>query len=159
MERVAGRRFDLLGSSYDNTGALGANTWRHVEFIEQPATVLLPELEGPTDLGMPTFERPGASADAEERTEFRWLMASNVCKHCTNAAASTCAPPARCSGPSSAPWWCRRTSATAAGTAWPRPFGVIDRRIGDKNTPRLPTEAHPQHVEHDEIGIAQKCTL
>jgi hypothetical protein len=27
--------YELLGSSYDNTGALGANTWRHVEFIEQ----------------------------------------------------------------------------------------------------------------------------
>lgn len=28
--------FNLLGSSYDNTGALGASTWRHVAFIEQP---------------------------------------------------------------------------------------------------------------------------
>lgn len=26
---------ELLGSSYDNTGALGANTWRHVAFVEQ----------------------------------------------------------------------------------------------------------------------------
>ncbi|MEP6463070.1 MAG: ferredoxin, partial [Frankiaceae bacterium] len=26
---------NLLGSSYDNTGALGASTWRHVAFIEQ----------------------------------------------------------------------------------------------------------------------------
>ena len=26
---------DLLESSYDNTGALGASTWRHVAFIEQ----------------------------------------------------------------------------------------------------------------------------
>src|SRR5262249_52385139 len=25
----------FLGSSYDNTGALGASTWRHVAFIEQ----------------------------------------------------------------------------------------------------------------------------
>ena len=25
-----------LGSSYDNSGALGASTWRHVKFIEQP---------------------------------------------------------------------------------------------------------------------------
>ena len=29
------RRLDLLGSSYDNTGVLGASTWRHVAFIEQ----------------------------------------------------------------------------------------------------------------------------
>src|SRR5690349_7924422 len=29
--------FDMLGYSYDNTGSLGASTWRHVAFIEQPA--------------------------------------------------------------------------------------------------------------------------
>ena len=28
---------NLLGMSYDNTGALGASTWRHVAFIEQIA--------------------------------------------------------------------------------------------------------------------------
>lgn len=27
--------YNLTGNSYDNTGALGANTWRHVAFIEQ----------------------------------------------------------------------------------------------------------------------------
>ena len=26
---------DLLNQSYDNTGALGASTWRHVAFVEQ----------------------------------------------------------------------------------------------------------------------------
>src|ERR1700691_1941974 len=26
---------EMLGMSYDNTGALGASTWRHVAFIEQ----------------------------------------------------------------------------------------------------------------------------
>src|SRR6478735_6228074 len=30
---------ELLGSSYDNTGALGASTWRHVAFIEQPRSL------------------------------------------------------------------------------------------------------------------------
>src|SRR5512139_2827985 len=43
--------FNLLGSSYDNTGALGASTWRHVAFIEQ-----LRRLTGqdPGLIGMPT---------------------------------------------------------------------------------------------------------
>ena len=40
----------LSGMSYDNTGQLGANSWRHVAFIEQTRTV---------DLPMPTFGRPG----------------------------------------------------------------------------------------------------
>jgi len=53
---------DLIGlttESYDNSGALGANRWRHVAFIEQERLV------------------PGQ--------EMRWLMSSDVCKHCTEA--------------------------------------------------------------------------
>ncbi|WP_418608494.1 hypothetical protein [Georgenia sp. SUBG003] len=46
--------FDLLGSSYDNTGALGANTWRHVAFVEQPAG----RPAAPVSLGMPGAGRP-----------------------------------------------------------------------------------------------------
>ncbi|MER7081423.1 formate dehydrogenase beta subunit [Saccharopolyspora kobensis] len=58
---------DLTGMSYDNTGALGATTWRHVAFVEQESAV---------DLGM-----PGMGGD-----QVRWLMSSDVCKHCTHAA-------------------------------------------------------------------------
>ncbi|MER5390539.1 4Fe-4S dicluster domain-containing protein [Saccharopolyspora sp. NPDC002686] len=58
---------DLTGMSYDNTGELGATTWRHVAFVEQTSTV---------DLGM-----PGMGGD-----QVRWLMSSDVCKHCTHAA-------------------------------------------------------------------------
>ncbi len=67
--------FDLLGMSYDNTGSLGANSWRHVAFVEQPRPAV--------DLGLPSFDLPGAG-DAEH-TDFRWLMSSDVCKHCTHA--------------------------------------------------------------------------
>ncbi len=48
---------ELTGMSYDNTGSLSGSTWRHVAFIEQ-------------------ITRPGDS---------RWLMSSDVCKHCTEA--------------------------------------------------------------------------
>jgi formate dehydrogenase iron-sulfur subunit len=37
------------------------------------------------DLGMPSFSRPGDGSGAETRGEFRWLMESDVCKHCTEA--------------------------------------------------------------------------
>src|SRR5215469_4801183 len=76
---------NLLGMSFDNTGALGADTWRHVAFIEQPA--LRPEEEpgkrvgeepvpssAPVDLGMPGSAPPGANGSADGRTDFRWLM-------------------------------------------------------------------------------------
>lgn len=74
-----GDGFNLLGMSFDNTGELGANSWRHVAFIEQPA----PERET-VDLGMPDVS--GAGIDmVGQRPDFRWLMASDVCKHCTHA--------------------------------------------------------------------------
>jgi formate dehydrogenase iron-sulfur subunit len=52
------------GNSYDNTGELSATSWRHVKFIEQ----FPPE----------TLEGKGASPG-------RWLMMSDVCKHCLMA--------------------------------------------------------------------------
>jgi formate dehydrogenase iron-sulfur subunit len=79
----------LLGMSFDNTGQLGANSWRHVAFIEQQRPVR-PE---PVALGMPSVGEPDVQPVTEDRTgegseqgtELRWLMASDVCKHCTHA--------------------------------------------------------------------------
>jgi formate dehydrogenase iron-sulfur subunit len=59
---VPNKPLSLTGMSYDNTTQLDADSWRHVAFIEQ--------------------ERP--VGDPAGRT--RWLMASDVCKHCTHAA-------------------------------------------------------------------------
>ena len=63
----------LSGMSYDNTVGLGASTWRHVAFIEQPPGGGSPP-RTPKDEGV----SPGEA--------LRWLMASDVCKHCTEAA-------------------------------------------------------------------------
>lgn len=52
--------FGFTGNSYDNTSELSGTTWRHVAFVEQMGA------------------RDGEVAD-------RWLMMSDVCKHCTNA--------------------------------------------------------------------------
>src|SRR5579884_3341668 len=51
--------FALSGDSYDNTGRLSSTTWRHVAFVEQ--------------------------MDRETPAASRWMMMSDVCKHCTNA--------------------------------------------------------------------------
>ena len=48
--------FEFTANSYDNTKHLGSTTWRHVAFKEQIGT-----------------------------TEGRWLMMSDVCKHCEDA--------------------------------------------------------------------------
>jgi Fe-S-cluster-containing dehydrogenase component len=79
--------FLLTGMSYDNTAALGASTWRHVAFVEKPfETVAERPPQGPpvttetVDLGMPDIGPPAPSEDG-----VRWLMSSDVCKHCTHA--------------------------------------------------------------------------
>jgi formate dehydrogenase iron-sulfur subunit len=88
--------YALTGMSYDNTQELGASTWRHVAFVEKP---LHPTT---TDLGLPGMGPPGwdthesglpqaAPTGEDQATEsgdggVRWLMSSDVCKHCTHAA-------------------------------------------------------------------------
>src|SRR5690348_165608 len=70
----------FTGDSYDNTIDLGANTWRHVAFIEQP------QQDDDFDLvewGLQTYQ----GGDG-----IRWLMASDVCKHCTDAACLNVCP-------------------------------------------------------------------
>ena len=52
------------GFSYDNTGAVGAETWRHVKFVESEPI-------------------PGFGGNASEQTS--WVFSSDVCKHCEKA--------------------------------------------------------------------------
>ncbi len=90
------------GSSYDNTGELSAITWRHVQFIEEigrrpPSSPAFPEL--------PLFEdriaearRTGSIPETPPGTALpffstdRWLMRSDVCKHCANAPCQEACP-------------------------------------------------------------------
>jgi formate dehydrogenase iron-sulfur subunit len=62
----------LTGHSYDNTGALSANTWRHVNFIEKA---------GRGHNGA----RPGVRDNDQAAFQSGWLMMSDVCKHCHHA--------------------------------------------------------------------------
>lgn len=52
------------GFSYDNTGAVGHSTWRHVKFVEHP----------------PEIGHGGNSPEVAS-----WTFSSDVCKHCENA--------------------------------------------------------------------------
>ncbi|HJU67877.1 MAG TPA: 4Fe-4S dicluster domain-containing protein [Gemmatimonadaceae bacterium] len=64
LPAVNGGRTELTGQSYDNTGRLNAVDWRHVRFIEQ----------FPEDRSQQGFLQGS-----------RWLMMSDVCKHCVRA--------------------------------------------------------------------------
>jgi formate dehydrogenase iron-sulfur subunit len=115
--------FNLLGWSYDNTGGLGADTWRHVAFIEQPQR----------------------AADGE-RPDFRWLMESDVCKHCTHAACLDVCPTGSLFRTEFGTVVVQDDVCNGCGYCVPAcPFGVIERRQGGRA------------VKNN--GIAQKCTL
>ena len=78
--------FAFTGNSYDNTGELSASSWRHVKFIEQFADVL-PKSDGRVSLDvLPTPEPQGQPDFA------RWLMMSDVCKHCAAAPCQQACP-------------------------------------------------------------------
>ena len=99
--------FDLTGMSYDNTAQLGATTWRHVSFIEQfDGKGHSNGLDQSALVGVGTRRSQGAGASAissnvsqvsvpspatstRSREGFlkgnRWLMMSDVCKHCEHA--------------------------------------------------------------------------
>ena len=78
---------ELTGNSYDNTGALGADSWRHVAFIEQKLPVGV-EGGAPDDLVAEAARQNLVEEGLDPHRDddgFRWLMSSDVCKHCTEA--------------------------------------------------------------------------
>ena len=89
--QLAADGFHWSGNSYDNTETLSATSWRHVKFIEQfPADHSLsrPVSEDPKPSGT------GFSLDVllNETKEGRWLMMSDVCKHCVTAPCQQACP-------------------------------------------------------------------
>jgi formate dehydrogenase iron-sulfur subunit len=58
LPAINGGQNTLSGESYDNTRRLDGEHWRHVKFVEQ---------------------------FSPDRQEARWLMMSDVCKHCVQA--------------------------------------------------------------------------
>jgi formate dehydrogenase iron-sulfur subunit len=118
---------NLLGMSFDNTGGLSADSWRHVAFIEQPA---------------PAAGQRGAPATVRAAGEdgVRWLMSSDVCKHCTHAACLDVCPTGALFRTEFATVVVQADVCNGCGNCIPAcPYGVIDRREGD--------------------GRAWKCTL
>ena len=97
----------LTGDSYDNTGALGANTWRHVAFVEQAAKL-------------------------NDDQGLRWLMSSDVCKHCSSAACLEVCPTGALFRSEFGTVVVQADVCNGCGYCVPAcPFGVIERREDD----------------------------
>jgi formate dehydrogenase iron-sulfur subunit len=82
--------FEFTGNSYDNTNALSATSWRHVKFIEQ-----FPEVERNEkghDARRMALDIVPSKALRGSPSGGRWLMMSDVCKHCVAAPCQQACP-------------------------------------------------------------------
>jgi formate dehydrogenase iron-sulfur subunit len=160
----------LLGSSYDNTGQLGASTWRHVAFIEQNGD-RIDEARASgralVDLGLPTVapaakpvDAPAVDLTPPDTPEFRWLMASDVCKHCTHAGCLDVCPTGALFRTEFGTVVVQDDVCNGCGTCVAGcPFGVVERRNdGTYTTPARRSDA-PADDKPIATGVAQKCTL
>jgi len=130
----------LTGMSYDNTQGLSASTWRHVAFIEQSAVTTRPGDGAGEDAGDGAAGAPGAD-------DLRWLMSSDVCKHCTEAACLDVCPTGAIFHTEFDTVVVQADVCNGCGYCIPAcPFGVISRREGVASKPET-------------NGVAQKCTL
>lgn len=101
----------FTGMSYDNTGHLGASTWRHVAFVERDEKL--------------SIQEPGG-------IDLSWLMSSDVCKHCQRAACLESCPTGAIVRTGFDTVYVQPDVCNGCGycvTACP--FGVIDRRPDD----------------------------
>jgi formate dehydrogenase iron-sulfur subunit len=124
----------LTGMSYDNTGSLNASTWRHVAFIEQigrPGDG--PAAGGPPGAADPALPGAGEVTDAGSGPDgSRWLMSSDVCKHCTEAACLDVCPTGALMRTEFGTVVVQQDICNGCGYCVPAcPFGVIDRREDD----------------------------
>ncbi|MEU9500721.1 4Fe-4S dicluster domain-containing protein [Streptomyces sp. NPDC048196] len=117
----------LTGMSYDNTAGLGASTWRHVAFIEQSAPhPPVPAPEGRTVLPL------AGDADQSAGGELRWLMSSDVCKHCTHAACLDVCPTGSLFRTEFGTVVVQEDICNGCGYCVPAcPYGVIEQRPSD----------------------------
>jgi formate dehydrogenase iron-sulfur subunit len=130
-----GLRF--TGESYDNTSQLDANSWRHVAFVEQQVPL---RVEG---------ETLAADGGAVAGEGFRWLMASDVCKHCTHAACLDVCPTGALFRTEVGTVVVQQDVCNGCGYCVPAcPFGVLSKR-------HLPD---PQRGGKED-GRVWKCTL
>jgi len=112
--------FTWSGNSYDNTGHLGASTWRHVMFLEQDQPKGN-QVTGP--MGLPTESNP------HSEDPFRWVFLSDVCKHCEEAGCLEACPTGSIVRTEVGSVLVQNDVCNGCGYCVVScPFGVIDRR-------------------------------
>jgi len=149
----------FTGESYDNTGALGANSWRHVAFIEQRQPLSVEEAGPGSLVQTAALEDLRSQKAIEPRVEdgFRWLMSSDVCKHCTEAACLDVCPTGALFRTEFGTVVVQEDVCNGCGYCIPAcPFGVIDQRRDDGRAWKC-TLCYDRLKDDQEPACAQAC--
>ena len=147
------------GESHDHTSQLGANSWRHVAFVEQRKPLRIDGERAAVDA-----LRDDESLAQRDEGALRWLMSSDVCKHCTHAACLDVCPTGALFRTEFGTVVVQEDICNGCGYCVPAcPFGVLDQRkipstlnVGHK--PDLPAFGPLERGEKED-GRVWKCTL
>jgi formate dehydrogenase iron-sulfur subunit len=147
----------FTGKSLDNTTQLGADNWRHVAFIEQKLPANVNDGASLVQAAERARAIDGGVASYQEGDGFRWLMASDVCKHCTHAACLDVCPTGALFRTEFGTVVVQEDVCNGCGYCVSAcPFGVIDRREGDGRAWKC-TLCYDRLKDEQEPACAQAC--
>ena len=157
------------GSSYDNTGQLSATTWRHVQFIEHigrredgqngysgvrsdiSGQIAQAKKDNVIPLILPGTALPFFNTD-------RWLMQSDVCKHCAHAPCLEACPTGAIIRTEFDTVYVQQDICNGCGYCVVAcPFGVIARDERGTHTARKCTLCYDRMKDGIEPACAKAC--
>ena len=157
------------GSSYDNTGQLSATTWRHVQFIEHIGR----REDGQNGYSGVRSDISGQIAQAKKDNVIplippgtalpffstdRWLMQSDVCKHCAHAPCLEACPTGAIIRTEFDTVYVQQDICNGCGYCVVAcPFGVIARDERGTHTARKCTLCYDRMKDGIEPACAKAC--